>query len=70
MWNIKKHIKKQRNKETKQIPKIIDTETRLVMGKEWGIEGGKMSEGGQKVQTSSCKIRKPQRCNAQHGDYC
>ena len=70
MWNIKKHIKKQINKDTKQIPKIRDTEPRLGMGKEWGIEGGKMSEGGQKVQTSSCKIRKPQRCNAQHGDYC
>ena len=27
-----------------------------------------MGKGGQKVQTSSCKINKPWGCNVQHGD--
>ena len=31
--------------------------------------GCKMGEGGQKVQTSSCKINKSWGCNVQHGDY-
>ena len=30
---------------------------------------GEMSKGGQKLQTSSCKISKSWRYDVQHGDY-
>ena len=36
------------------------------MGGEWVV--GKMGKGGQKVQTSSCKINTSWGCNVQHGD--
>ena len=32
-------------------------------------KAGEMSQGGAKVQTSSCKINKSWECNIQHGDY-
>ena len=42
----------------KQKRELIDIENRLVIvrGREWGID--EMDEGGQKVQTSSYKIKK------------
>ena len=60
MWNL--------NKTNKQKAEIIDTESRLVITRGRGA-GSKMGEGGQKVQTSSCKINKIRKCNAQPGDY-
>ena len=53
----------------KQKYKLVDTENRLVVARGGGRRVGKMGEGGQKVQTSSYKINKSQRCNIQYGDY-
>ena len=54
----------------KKKKKLIDTENRLVVTRfgENGV-GGKMGEGGQKVQISRYKINKSWGCNIQHGDY-
>ena len=58
-------------KEQKQTQKtLIDTENKLVTAihREWGMGGGEMGEGGQKVQTSRYQINKCWRCDAQHSD--
>ena len=34
-----------------------------------GVVVSEICEGGQKVQTSNCKINKSWGCNIQHGDY-
>ena len=56
-------------KQQQQITRLTDTENRLVVvrGRGWRVE--ELSEGGQKVHTSSYKIIKSQGCNVQHGDY-
>lgn len=52
---------------------LIDTKNRLVASRGWGWGGDHLhfilSEGGQNVQTSSYKIKKPWECNVNHGDY-
>ena len=48
---------------------LIDTKNRLVASKSWGWGVDKMGEGGQNVQTSSYKIKRPWECNVNHDDY-
>ena len=51
--------------------RFVITRSRCVWGGGRGVCGkmGEMSQGGAKVQTSSCKINKSWECNIQHGDY-
>ena len=58
MESLKK--KKKLNSE-KQTTNLV-----AARGGEWGSEG--VSEGGEKVQTSSCKVNQSRGCNGQHGD--
>ena len=55
---------KNKNNQTKM---SSDTETDCWLP-EVGEGVGKMVEEGQKVPTSSYKLNKPWKCNAQHGD--
>ena len=57
MWNETKKVSK---KERRKQSKLREIEIRLVVvtDKEWGGEGRKLEEGGQKVQTSSYGIRR------------
>ena len=50
---------------------ICDYQKQVCGGGGRGVCGkmGEMSQGGAKVQTSSCKINKSWECNIQHGDY-
>ena len=57
MWNLKK------NKTSSWIQR-----TDWWLPEVGGSEGGKMGEGGQKVQTSSYKINKSWGYKVQHGD--
>ena len=68
MMNGLKYAESTEKQKTKQ-NKFIDTKNRLVVvrGTGWGV--GKMGEGGQKVQTSSCKISKSWARDVQHGNY-
>ena len=62
MWNLE---------TTQQQTKLIKTDKRLVIarGGGWRLGVREVSEGGQKVQTSSYKIIKSWGCNVKHGDY-
>ena len=66
MYNPK--TKQARNKPT--LSSFIDTENRLVVARSgWRWRKlGKMGEGGQKVQISSCKISKSWGYNVYHSD--
>ena len=50
MWNLK-----QKQKQNKKNPKLIDAENRFLVVRGSGWEMGEMGEGGQKVETSSYK---------------
>ena len=49
--------------------KLKETEYRLVVARGWEWGMGEMGEGGQKVQTFSCKIKKFWDYNVQRSDY-
>lgn len=48
---------------------LIETENRLVVARGRGLGVGKVSEGGEKVQTSSHKINEFWGSYLQHSDY-